>query len=170
MSAIVAHIHNDNYGHFSPKARRKFTPQEDEALKFLISQFGSDNWIQIAQLMPGRNPKQCRDRFYNYLSEFQRKDPWEPREDEILLNLLSIIGTKWVEIARHIPGRSGNDAKNRWYKHLCKKHPIYNGIILAQNKYKSNDKNHLQVKDNAIKKSEKIENLCKQYSISALLI
>jgi hypothetical protein len=32
----------------------------------------------------------------------------------------AVIGPKWVEISKYLVGRSGNDVKNRWHKHLAK--------------------------------------------------
>lgn len=170
MATYVSNFYVDNHPIISSKSRRKFTPQEDENLKCLISQFGSNNWIKIANLMPGRNAKQCRDRFCNYLSVFHKKDPWEPEEDEILLNLLSIIGSKWVEISKYIPGRSGNDVKNRWYKHLSKTHPGYKKSLIFKSKNESSEKCSSPIEETTISSPENIEQPWKQYSISALLI
>lgn len=170
MTTFVNNFFDDNCPVLTQKCRRKFTPQEDETLKCLIAQFGSNNWVKIAKFMPGRNAKQCRDRFCNYLSVFHRKDPWEPEEDEILLSLLSIIGSKWVEISRHIPGRSGNDVKNRWYKHLCKTHPNIKGMYILKSKSVINEKNSSQIEKAPISPPEHFEQPWKQYSIAAMLI
>ena len=142
--------------------RRKFTPQEDETLKLLIYKSGSFNWKRISEFMPGRSAKQCRDRYFNYLSEEITSDPWRKEEDEILLTYLSYIGTKWVEIARHLPGRSGNNVKNRWYKHLSKIYSYSPGKIIrlpnyyTKKKSKNNEKN--------------CECVNQEYSIQSLLV
>lgn len=159
------------FASLAPKCRRKFTPQEDENLKCLIAQFGANNWVKVAKLMPGRNAKQCRDRYCNYLSVYHRKDPWGPEEDEILLSLLSIIGSKWVEISRHIPGRSGNDVKNRWYKHLSKKHPAIKALYVTKQRNTINEKTSSPPPEKEpISPPEHFEQPWKKYSISALLI
>ena len=100
--------------------RRKFTPQEDIALKYLIEELGTNNWQLIAKRMPNRNAKQCRDRYNNYLMEDHRSGPWTEMEDGVIWMKYNELGPKWVEISRFIPGRSGNDVKNRWYKHLAR--------------------------------------------------
>jgi hypothetical protein len=38
----------------------------------------------------------------------------------VLIAKFHQIGPKWVEIGKLLSGRSGNNVKNRWYKHLCK--------------------------------------------------
>ena len=35
-------------------------------------------------------------------------------------NLYEKLGNHWVEISKHLEGRSGNSVKNRWHKHLKK--------------------------------------------------
>ena len=106
--------------HQSPTGRNKFTVGEDTFLKNLVQVYGKNDWKKISSLMPGRNPKQCRDRWSNYLSEDRKTEPWTQEEDQILLDLYQEIGPKWVQISKKLKGRSGNDAKNRWYKHLNK--------------------------------------------------
>lgn len=145
------------------KQRRKFTPLEDETLKRLVFEFGSYNWAKISDLMPGRSAKQCRDRYCNYLSAPHSNYPWTPEEDEVLLSLLPLVGPKWVEISRHIPGRSGNNTKNRWYKHLCKFYSLNKGVL--NRKIDTN----LQIEQTNNSEPEVIDKIHEQYKISALI-
>jgi hypothetical protein len=46
--------------------------------------------------------------------------PWSPEEDSILIERYHLLGPKWVEIGKLLNGRSGNNVKNRWYKHILK--------------------------------------------------
>lgn len=172
MNSIGQKFHNEKDKiKSSSNHKRKFTPEEDEALKILINQVGSLNWLKISELMPGRSAKQCRDRYVNYLLEPQKNEPWKDEEDEIIYSLFTIIGPKWTEISKHIPGRSGNNVKNRWYKHLYKKYNSFNqhmintnSIIQGDNDESAkNDHNKLIVQNNN-------DQLTKQYSISSLLI
>lgn len=43
-------------------------------------------WSDVAELLPGRLGKQCRERWFNHLDPSVKKTPWSPREDEILFN------------------------------------------------------------------------------------
>jgi hypothetical protein len=45
--------------------------------------------------------------------------PWTPEEDSLVIQKFHQIGPKWVEIGKLLSGRSGNNVKNRWHKHLC---------------------------------------------------
>lgn len=170
MSILPNITINDNYMFTCSKCRRKFTPQEDEHLLFLICSIGSCDWMKIAESMPGRSAKQCRDRYFNYLSEPQKKEPWIKEEDDKLLSLLSIIGPKWVEISKHLPGRSGNNVKNRWYKHLSKHFTYENGKLGI-----SKSANECLIKKQPIEKCASFANINstktkEQYTIAAMLI
>ncbi|OHS96420.1 Myb-like DNA-binding domain containing protein [Tritrichomonas foetus] len=100
--------------------RRTFTDLEDQSIREGILIYG-ENWDAIATKLPGRTPKQCHDRYVNYLRIGLKSDPWTPDEDEILIQLHNEIGSKWSKMMNDLPGRSGNDIKNRWHKHLIKR-------------------------------------------------
>ncbi|CAN0093815.1 unnamed protein product, partial [Phaeothamnion confervicola] len=86
---------------------------EDERLKTLVGVFGV-RWSQIAEHMPGRVGKQCRERYLNHLDPGLNKSQWTQQEEALLVSLHRKHSNSWAEIARHIPGRSDNDVKNRW--------------------------------------------------------
>jgi hypothetical protein len=100
--------------------RRKFTADEDLQLRSLVERLGTKSWEEIARFLPGRSARQCRNRYKNYLLDSLTTNPWTPEEDAILIHKFHQIGPKWVEIGKLLSGRSGNNVKNRWYKHLCK--------------------------------------------------
>ena len=41
---------------------------EDNQLRELIEQHGTGNWTNIAEFLPGRSGKQCRERWHNHLN------------------------------------------------------------------------------------------------------
>jgi hypothetical protein len=47
-----------------------------------------------------------------------RRDPWTEDEDDNLLNCVNSGMTKWLEMAAKIPGRNGQQCRNRWLDHL----------------------------------------------------
>jgi hypothetical protein len=100
--------------------RRKFTPEEDSQLRVLVDKIGTKTWDEIAQFLPDRTARQCRDRYQNYLVGSLVTRPWTPEEDALLIEKFHQMGPKWVAIGKLLSGRSGNNVKNRWYKHLCK--------------------------------------------------
>jgi hypothetical protein len=46
-------------------ARNLWSKEEDAQLLRLVQEIGQGKWTEIAKRMPGRLPKQCRQRFFN---------------------------------------------------------------------------------------------------------
>ena len=92
----------------------KFTEEEDMKLHRLVMQFGAKDWIKISQLMETRNPRQCRERWNNYVNPALRTDPWTPEEDMLLDQKFAEYGPKWNKISKFFVNRSDNNIRNRW--------------------------------------------------------
>jgi hypothetical protein len=94
--------------------RRKFLPEEDAHLRQLVENYGATNWNLISSFMNHRNPRQCRERYKNYLSPTFRNNPWTPAEEQLLEDQVRQHGPKWSLIARAFDGRSDVNVKNHW--------------------------------------------------------
>jgi hypothetical protein len=94
--------------------KSKWTEEEDRQLAESVSMHGMGNWTLVAQLIPGRNGKQCRERWIHQICPSLNKENWTPREDAILIQQQRLHGNSWAKIAQFLPGRSSNNIKNRW--------------------------------------------------------
>ncbi|EAY03723.1 Myb-like DNA-binding domain containing protein [Trichomonas vaginalis G3] len=92
----------------------KFTEEEDLKLQQLVMRYGAKDWIRISQLMITRNPRQCRERWNNYINPALRTDPWSPEEDMLLDQKYAEYGPKWNKISKFLKNRSDNNIRNRW--------------------------------------------------------
>lgn len=95
--------------------KRPWTLEEDQKLAIFVKREGVGKWKQAATLIFGRTGKQCRERWLNNLNPDVRKGNWTPEEDQIITKLYEKYGSKWTQIAKHIPGRTENSIKNRFY-------------------------------------------------------
>lgn len=94
-----------------------WTAEEDAIILKAVKDAGNLHrikWCDVASKLEGRIGKQCRERYYNYLDSNIKRTSWTEEEDKILFELQYIIGNRWCEIAKVLPGRSENNIKNRF--------------------------------------------------------
>ncbi|XP_076017225.1 myb-related protein A [Genypterus blacodes] len=97
----------------------KWSRDEDEKLKKLVEQHGSDSWKLIANYFPGRTDGQCQHRWQKVLNPELVKGPWTKEEDQKVIDLVHKYGPKrWSVIAKHLQGRIGKQCRERWHNHL----------------------------------------------------
>ncbi len=97
--------------------RITFKPEEDEQLKKVIEQYGTHDWQNVADHMPGRNPRQCRERWKHYLSAPEgSKREWTQEEDDLLIRKVQEMGGKWTKFTHFFEGRSDLHIKLRYRK------------------------------------------------------
>lgn len=99
--------------------RHKFTPNEDKIIQTLVGDQRYPNWNEIALQIPGKNGRQCRERYQHYLCPTVSHDPWTLEEDLLIIQLYKQYGPNWALIAQHFNGcRTNNNIKNRFNNHL----------------------------------------------------
>ncbi|XP_034562187.1 myb-related protein A isoform X2 [Notolabrus celidotus] len=97
----------------------KWSRDEDEKLKKLVEQHGTDSWKLIANFFPGRTDGQCQHRWQKVLNPELVKGPWTKAEDQKVIDLVHKYGPKrWSVIAKHLQGRIGKQCRERWHNHL----------------------------------------------------
>lgn len=94
--------------------RNPFTKEEDNLLKKMVEKYGDGNWEFISKKIPHRNSRQCRDRWFNYLSPKIINIPWTKEEDDLLVKKYEELGPFWKKIATFFPNRTDINIKSRW--------------------------------------------------------
>jgi hypothetical protein len=102
-------------------SKRFFTPPEDEIIKHHYHELGITDWNIISTFLIDRTPKNCRDRYINFLKPNIIQNPWNPEEEDLFLRLILKFGKRWTHISSFMNHRSPGNLKNRWNNHLKKK-------------------------------------------------
>jgi hypothetical protein len=102
------------------KVKTKWSEEEDDLLMKAVQVYGTKKWSDVSTLVPGRNPKQCRERWISHLDPTLKHESFDNIEDELILKYYKIFGPEWAKISKFLPGRSSIAIKNR-YNLFCRR-------------------------------------------------
>lgn len=108
----AAYVDSPRSRDYVPKI--KFTREEDSMLLMAVQKYGTNDWQSVSACLPGRNIRQCRERWNNYVNPDLVARPWTKEEDRILEEKYHKYGPRWRMIVTYFKNRSVNNVKNRW--------------------------------------------------------
>ncbi|GKV24529.1 hypothetical protein SLEP1_g34131 [Rubroshorea leprosula] len=128
--------------------RGLWSPEEDEKLIRYITTHGHGSWSSLPRLAGlQRCGKSCRLRWINYLRPDLKRGSFTEQEEKIIIDVHRILGNRWAQIAKHLPGRTDNEVKNFWNS-CIKKKLIAQGIdpqthnLISPGKYQNFNNNY----------------------------
>jgi hypothetical protein len=101
------------------EGRGRFTASEDARLREVVMQYGPDGWQTVAEHMPDRIARQCRDRWSQYLDPVPKSRPLSKEIEDIIKSGFKEKKTPQA-ISREILNKKGNFISPTiisWYRH-----------------------------------------------------
>ncbi|OIV98972.1 hypothetical protein TanjilG_29375 [Lupinus angustifolius] len=121
-----------------------WSPEEDEKLIRHMLTNGQGCWSDIARnagLL--RCGKSCRLRWINYLRPDLKRGAFSPQEEDLIIQLHSLLGNRWSKIAAHLSRRTDNEIKNFWNSTLKKKMKMNTSTTSPNNSNESYEPNDI---------------------------
>jgi hypothetical protein len=97
-----------------------WSADEDHAVLSILAEVGSPRWREIATILKrrcgtGKSPKQCRERYRNYLNPTYSITEWGLNEKTLFIVLHKVLGNKWSQMTQYMEKRSDIAIKNHFY-------------------------------------------------------
>jgi hypothetical protein len=99
----------------------KWKPEEDAELTEAVKKHGTECWVTVAAMVPGRAREQCRQRWTNTVDPANGKKnvgKWKPEEDAKLAKAVKKHGNYWVTVAASFSDRTNDQCRERWIRAL----------------------------------------------------
>jgi hypothetical protein len=113
---VTDYSNNNNSNKNRKHGPKAWTKEEDALLLNIVKNMQMPmKWSIVAQSLPDRTGKQCRERYVNHLNPRLKVTDWNALEDAMIFHLYNSMGSHWAKMSKIIPGRTDNGIKNRFH-------------------------------------------------------
>ena len=98
-----------------------FTYKQDIKLKRYVKNFG-ENWNEVAKKLKKFTPEECHKRYQQIKDIKIIKVMFTEEEDKLLEEKVEAHGKRWYIVVKFFSGKTQNDLKNRYYRHIRKQY------------------------------------------------
>ena len=119
-----------------PTTKGIWSEEENKLLLNWVSLNGECQWNKCSEIIKGRNAKQCREHWYEFLNPNLIKGNWTLEEDLLIMVFYQKYNGRWKNIIPIFEKRSENSIKNRFYSELRKISLKYENNIYKEPKKK----------------------------------
>jgi len=101
--------------------KEDWTKEQDTLIRNLVSLYGTHDWAIVAENVNATFPhsnkasKDCSERWQNYLSGGNAKEPWSEQEELNMILAHKKYKNRWSDMAESLKGRNNNTIKNKFY-------------------------------------------------------
>ena len=111
-------FHHEVKSSIGRKKSQPWTFYEDQRLLAAIHKYGLSDWSSVSAFVGNnRSQAQCSQRWIRGINPNLSKNSWSQEEDDRLLKLIALHGTKsWTHIASHFGNRCDVQCRYRYYQ------------------------------------------------------
>ena len=91
-----ADMHKASEDGFNVGKQTMWSPDEDTTLVRLVEKIGPQKWALIADYLPNRQGKHCRERWHNHLNPRNKRCEWTKIEEWVLFLLHRKLENQWA--------------------------------------------------------------------------
>jgi myb proto-oncogene protein len=96
-----------------------WTVEEEKKLASAVETFGATSWANIAANVPGRNDRQCSNKWQRMSKKVAAtaSGTWTVEEEmKLAYAVETYYGGNWAEIAKMFPGRNESQCHQQWLR------------------------------------------------------
>ncbi|XP_054164391.1 uncharacterized protein LOC128962084 [Oppia nitens] len=114
----------------------QWSDDENKVLMAAVKKYGTHNWRKVAQYIPGRSNRQCRERYMMRLNfgTDRKLGNWMPQEDKLILDLAPKCDFHWIKLENKIKGRNARQIASR-YELLMKYNNVGKDVRKTKSKF-----------------------------------